>query len=122
MSPRIKQLQCDDGGATAVEFAIIAPVFLMIVFGILQLSMLGFTVASLNYAVEHGARCNAVRSDCPDIETYYHAFGEPEFDVTPTGEACGILVTAELTYTLSVVAFQKSVDLSSSACFPDLKL
>ena len=57
----------DERGATAIEFALIAPVFLALVLGIFHLSLLGFTVANLNYAVEKGARCDAIATDCPDV-------------------------------------------------------
>ena len=46
---------------------LIAPVFLAMVIGIFHLSLLGFTFANLNYAVEKRARCDAIASGCPDI-------------------------------------------------------
>ena len=58
-------MSSDERGATAIEFALIAPVFLAMVLGIFHLSLLGFTVANLNYAVEKGARCDAISASLP---------------------------------------------------------
>ncbi|MEQ1887754.1 MAG: TadE/TadG family type IV pilus assembly protein [Alphaproteobacteria bacterium] len=45
-----------DTGATAVEFAIIAPIFLSFLFGILELGRLILTQGMLTYAVQEGSR------------------------------------------------------------------
>ncbi|GEO16892.1 TadE/TadG family type IV pilus assembly protein [Microvirga aerophila] len=111
----------DEGGATAVEFAIVAPVFLAAIFGIIQLSLLAFTVASLNYAVEKGARCAAVRTGCPNPASHYYAPGPAPSFTTAENQACGLSLTASVTYNLNILAFQRSIVLSGSACFPDLK-
>jgi Flp pilus assembly protein TadG len=46
----------DDAGASAVEFAIIAPVMLMLVFGIFEFGRFFWTQNALQYAVEETAR------------------------------------------------------------------
>jgi Flp pilus assembly protein TadG len=111
-------LWSDKSGATAVEFAIIAPVFLAIIFGIIQLSFLALTVASLNYSVEKGARCAALSSEsnCP-ADSYYFAPGAlPAFTYGTT--ACGTSLTAQITYNLNVIIYRASIPLRASACFP----
>ncbi|MGO4571820.1 TadE/TadG family type IV pilus assembly protein [Microvirga sp. 2TAF3] len=113
-----KGLRADDSGATAIEFALIAPVFLALILGIFHLSMLGFTLANLNYAVEKGARCSAISTNCPDVETYYYAPNPaPVFTVDKTA-ACGTSVRATVTYQVNVLIYQASIPLSASACFP----
>ncbi len=52
---RIKILS-DERGAAAVEFVIAVPVVLMMIFGIMQISMVLFAQAGLREAVEAGAR------------------------------------------------------------------
>jgi hypothetical protein len=104
-----------------VEFAIVAPVFLAVVFGIIQLSVMAFTVASLNYAVEKGARCAAVQTGCPSPASHYYAPGPAPSFTTIESAACGLLLTASVTYNLNVLAFQRSIVLSGSACFPNLR-
>ncbi|MBF9234255.1 TadE/TadG family type IV pilus assembly protein [Microvirga alba] len=108
----------DERGATAIEFALVAPVFLALVFGIFHLSLLGFTVASLNYAVEKGARCNAIATDCPDAAAYYFAPEPAPVFTSDKAAACGTLVNATVTYQLNVLIYQASIPLTASACFP----
>lgn len=105
-------------GATAVEFAIIAPLFLAFILGIIHLSFLALTVGSLNYSVEKGARCAALTTvaNCP-ADSYYFAPGDtPVF--TYSGAACGTSLTGEVTYSLNVLVYQASIPLRASACFP----
>ncbi|ANY82580.1 hypothetical protein BB934_30360 (plasmid) [Microvirga ossetica] len=115
---RTRALSSDERGATAIEFALIAPVFLAMVLGIFHLSLLGFTVANLHYAVEKKARCDAISAVCPDASTYYYAPDpEPVFTINK-GTACGTSVNATVTYELNVLIYQKSIPLSAAACFP----
>ena len=52
----------DEKGTTAIEFAIVGPIFIFLVIGIAFLCM-GLAVAgSMHYAVEEGARCASVRA------------------------------------------------------------
>ena len=113
-----KGLRCDERGATAIEFAVIAPVFLALILGIFHLSLLGFTLANLNYAVEKGARCNAISPDCPDASTYYYAPNPAPVFTYDAKAVCGASVSATVTYELNVLIYQKSIPLSASACFP----
>src|ERR1700680_2170719 len=98
----------DGSGATAVEFALIAPAFVMIIFGVINLSVLMFTQASLHYSVEQGARCASVKTTiCKDASTtqayaqgqYYGASISPTF--TFATAACGNSVSASATYVLN---------------------
>lgn len=50
-------------GATAVEFAFVAPVFLLMVFGSLELARAMYIKASMQYAVEETARFVMVNQD-----------------------------------------------------------
>jgi Flp pilus assembly protein TadG len=113
-----RRLRGDERGATAIEFALIAPVFLALILGIFHLSLLGFTIANLNYAVEKGARCDAIATNCPNAATYYHAPDPaPVFTYNKAG-ACGTLVNGTVIYQLNVLIYQASIPLSASACFP----
>jgi Flp pilus assembly protein TadG len=59
--PRAAAISCDSG-ATAVEFALVLPPFLMLLFGIISASLVVYTAASLHYAVEGAARCYSVNT------------------------------------------------------------
>jgi hypothetical protein len=52
----------NEQGVTAVEFAFVAPAFLMLLFGIMQLSIWALSAVSVQHAAELAARCAAVRS------------------------------------------------------------
>lgn len=56
----------DDQGASAVEFAIIAPLFFLLVFGIINFGWLFAQQLQLNHAVREGARAAVVQSTGQD--------------------------------------------------------
>ena len=53
---RLRPLQRDTRGASAVEFAIVAPVLIAFLFGVAQLGILFFANAGLQNALAEGAR------------------------------------------------------------------
>ena len=115
----------DEHGTTAIEFAIIAPVFITLVIGILYMCMGLFMVGSLHYAVEEGARCRSVRTTvCSDKATteaytksrYFWPSSSPTF--TYAAAACGNSVSASVNYVMNLGLTQITVPLSATACFP----
>jgi len=58
----LQSLHRNQDGTTAVEFAIIAPVFIMLILGTIGFCFALFLVGSLHYAVEDGARCASVKT------------------------------------------------------------
>ena len=115
---RITTVREDQRGATAIEFALVAPVFLALLIGIFHVSLLGFTVATLNFAVEKSARCQAISTGCPDVSTYYYAPNPAPVFTSDTSAACGTRVYATVTYQFNVMIYKAAVPLSASACFP----
>lgn len=57
---RIPRLLRSENGAVAVEFALIAPVFLLLCFGIVDFSRAYYTLNAVSSAVREGARAAAV--------------------------------------------------------------
>ena len=55
------------GGAAAIEFAIIAPLLFMLIFGMLEYGVAFFQVQNLRAAVREGARVAAVRGTSSDV-------------------------------------------------------
>ncbi len=53
----------DNSGATAVEFAMTAPIFLTFLYGLLEVGRALITQGMLTYAVQQGARFAAVNFD-----------------------------------------------------------
>jgi Flp pilus assembly protein TadG len=116
----------DERGTTAVEFAIVAPVFIVLVIGTLYMCIALFTVGSLHYAVEEGARCASVKATvCTDASTtvaytknhYFGAGTSPTFTPNLTA-TCGSSMTGNLNYVMDLGLTQFTIPISATACFP----
>ena len=108
-------------GATAVEFALIAPALVTVVVGTFYLCMALYLVASMHFAVEDGARCASVNSttcgSASAIVTYTQAyFGPTHF--TYAAAACGNSVSASVTYVANLGVTSVSVPITAKACYP----
>jgi Flp pilus assembly protein TadG len=115
----------DESGTTAVEFAIVAPVFILLSIGLIYLCLGLYAVGSLQYAVEEAARCKSVKTTvCPDSSStvsyaksnYYGAGTAPSFSYAASG--CGNTVSAALSYVVDLGLTKVTVPLAASACFP----
>ena len=121
-------------GATALEFAILAPAFLAIVFGIINLGIGLFGIATMHAETEDAARCYAVKTTvCTSAATtasyasshYQGPIPNPTFTATTNG-AChstngtsdGYEVTATATYSMNMILTALSIPVSTAACFP----
>lgn len=113
-------------GATAVEFAVVFPAYVLVVIGGLYACFALFTATSLQYAVEQGSRCAAVNSsactDGPSTITYAqsHYLGlagsPPTF--TYTTPSCGHNLTASVNYGFDFGMTSVTVPITATACFP----
>lgn len=120
-----KSFHLDRQGTTAVEFAIIAPVFIALIIGTITLSIGLFLIGSLHYAVEDGARCASVKTTiCSDAATTV-AYTQSRYfgpNVSPTftyaAAACGNSVSASINYSMNVGFRTFLVPISATACFP----
>ncbi len=117
---RVQKFRRDQRGVAAIELAILGPVYLALLLGVIQSGLLIFTQANLHYAVQKGARCAALQESCPSPAGYYASPGAaPVF--TSAQQACGQVLTATVTYTLSVVLYKTDIPLSATSCFPNIK-
>jgi Flp pilus assembly protein TadG len=116
----------DDRGTSAIEFAIVGPIFILLLIGIFYLCMCLAVIGSLHYAVEEGARCASVRTTvCSDDTTtiaytqthYYGPSGLPTFTYDPAA-ACGHSVNASINYVVDLGLRQITVPITATACFP----
>jgi Flp pilus assembly protein TadG len=126
----LKSMRCDQQGTTAVEFAIIAPVFIALLVGVIALCICLFLIGSLHYAVEEGARCASVKTACADASgnpnaiatvayAQSHYFGpavSPAF--TYAAAPCGNSVSGSINYSMNVGFKTFVVPISATACFP----
>lgn len=122
-----RRIAADAQGATIVEFALVVPILLMILWGGINLSMLGFSAANLRYATEEAARCAAVKvTVCTDADTTqahasanFNAITSAEATfVAVMAEACGKRVDGSLEFEMQTGVGSITVPLSSTACFP----
>ena len=121
----IAALRTDRCGTAAVEFAFVAPVFILLAVGTFYLCLCLFLTGSLRYAVEQAARCASVKTTvCTDSSSivtyaqnsYFGPGGTPNF--TYAAAACGNSVSASMNYTLDIGLKTFTVPVSATACFP----
>jgi Flp pilus assembly protein TadG len=119
----------EDGraGSIAIEMAILLPLVLAVMLGLMEFGRAIWTQATLDYAVEAAARCGAINTvlcaSSSDTQSYAASravgltLNPAIFTVTPA--ACGMQVSATLPFALvapSLLPF--SITLTSSACYP----
>jgi Flp pilus assembly protein TadG len=117
----------DRAGSSAVEFALLSPVFFAIAFGIVDAGRLVWTQMSIEHAVESAARCASIQStNCttaPDVQTYA-ATQAPGLGLSPSAfsystPSCGSLVSATYRYYYLSAAFPGSYStLTAQSCVP----
>lgn len=120
-------LHRDESGAAAVEFSLTAPLFVLLLFGLMQVAFWIWAATALQHGADAAARCASVnRTICPSqaaIEAYAarHALGLPvsASAFTATQAACGNQVSA----TFSYLAFTTrlglpSLAITARACHP----
>ncbi len=115
----------DKAGTTLIEFAIVGPVFLMLIIGLFYTCLMLFEEGSMQYAVQQAARCASVQTTvCTDSSStvttaqnaYYGPSNTPSFAYSTA--SCGHKVTAAASFSYDFVVTTMNVPLSASSCFP----
>ena len=124
----LRSIYRNQEGTTAVEFAIIAPMFILLVLGTIGVCFALFLVGSLHFAVEDGARCASVKTsicqDTPTTIAYTQTrYLGPNVSPTFTPAACGFAntghsVTGTVNYTMDIGFRTFVIPISATACFP----
>jgi Flp pilus assembly protein TadG len=114
-------------GTAAVDFALVLPVFILAVVGVMEAGRILWAQNLLQRAVEAAARCasiNATICGSSSAVASYAATQAPGLSV-PTGtftlsvQACGNRVAASYSYPfLTTVLPLPSLTLTAQACFP----
>ena len=123
----LRRLRTDVQGATAVEFALTAPIFFAILLMVCEFGLLAWTQLGLQHGAEMAARCATFNtgtcSSASAIQNYalQNAFGlnVPASTFTVTAPACGNQVSA--TYTFQFIMGYvglSAVTLNAQSCFP----
>ena len=122
---RTLRLSREEGGASAVEFAMILPALAMMVLGIIEFGRTLWMENALHYSVEQAARCASVdKNNCgtaSQITTYAAALsgapvGSTVFSATVA--SCGNQVSASLPVKLNIPFINYSLTLSAQSCYP----
>ena len=114
-----------NSGTTAVEFALVAPILILLIVGIFYLCAGLFVAGSMQYAVEEGARCASVKTlICPNAsatiaytQSRYFALGAPPAFTFATA-TCGNAVSASINYVMDLGLTSVIVPISATACYP----
>lgn len=118
----------DHNGASAVEFALIAPLFFLFIFGIIAAGLLFWTQIGMQHGAEMAARCASINttlcpSNNPTAITNYamqQALGLslPANTFTYSAPACGNQVSASYTFQFPDILNLSPLTLTAQACFP----
>ena len=122
----LRSVFLDNRGAAAVEAGLVLPVFLMMLYGILQLGLMLWTQASLYHGAQMAARCAALEQPaCASAELTQQYAAAQSYGLRPAAsiftvstETCGRQVVARLDYQ-PFAAFTETlrVPLEARACF-----
>jgi Flp pilus assembly protein TadG len=121
-----RRLLPDIRGATALEFALCAPAFFMLVMGMVDLGLLVWMQVALQQGVEAAARCASINhttcGNAGQIQSYAstQTFGlaPPASTFTVTTPACGNQVAASYTPSYLPTFPIPTRTLTAQACFP----
>ncbi|MDR2857784.1 MAG: pilus assembly protein [Novosphingobium sp.] len=116
----------DTRGATAAEFALVLPLFLITVFTTINMGLAMSAIVRLHFVTEKAARCLSVdmTGTCTpaNLNTYarglYQIGSVSNLTFTPAVLACGNQVTATGKYNVMFGAGTIPIKISASACYP----
>jgi Flp pilus assembly protein TadG len=124
-----------DGVMELVEFALVLPMLVALIFGIYEFGLAVWTQGMLDYAVEQASRCASIAStttcnSASAIKTYAAQqtapLNLPTTVFSATTPTCGNLVSASYVFsfvgTMPIIQgtalFPTSITLTSSSCYP----
>jgi len=117
----------DERGTSAVEFALTAPLFFMILVALIEGGLLLWTQVGLQHGAEMAARCTTVDPGICGSTTQTQSYAAqqsyglnpPASTFTVTSTSCGNQVTASYPFPLLSTYFgMTSLQISAQSCFP----
>jgi Flp pilus assembly protein TadG len=123
---RLRFLKAEDG-TSAIEFAIVGPVFIMLLVGMTEGGVLLWTQLGLQHGAEMAARCSSVnKTICGTPSAVQEYAAQRSLGVNPPAStfsvdspACGIQVTANYNYQFVSMNFgTASLVLTAQSCVP----
>ncbi|SDK51474.1 TadE-like protein [Arthrobacter sp. ov407] len=103
--------KASERGAVAVEFAIVAPVLVMLLLGIMEFGRAYNTQVTLSSAAREGVRVMAIGNNAPAARTAVKnavtglqpALADGNITITPSSCTAGVQTTVKITYTLTTM-------------------
>lgn len=128
--PIWRRFASDTCGASAVEFALVAPVVILMLFGAIGGGVLAYATVSLQRATEVAARCMSMdRSDLctsANIATFgTGSYSGPHLNgltFVSNKVACGYKITGTGTFNTVPGLDFLSVNLTANACYPGVRI
>jgi Flp pilus assembly protein TadG len=120
----IARLGAHRGGSPAVEFALLAPVLLLLILGGMEFGRLMWTQSALHLSVEQAARCGSVGLCTTASAPTFAAAVSPQLgftssNFTATNAACGFKVSASYSFAfIATNLFKLSPTLAAVSCVP----
>jgi Flp pilus assembly protein TadG len=117
----LKRFTAATGGASALEFALVAPVFFAMLFGTIQVGLGYYYAGSVQFALERTARITMVDQDMSEGEvqaafaTELAAFTDQDVDVTYTVDSSGDVPIGQFAATYAhevIIPFVPSFDIT----------
>ncbi|WP_239805393.1 TadE/TadG family type IV pilus assembly protein [Croceicoccus hydrothermalis] len=135
---KIRALLVDEAGAAVIEFALLAPIMIMMIFGVIETGRLFWTQHTIDEVAYSTARCISVSLTCEDIETrgtyakeraaaYGIAVPADRIVASDTGtckgfaESHSVRIEVPFRSVLSELAPGFPQTLTARACFPKLR-
>jgi Flp pilus assembly protein TadG len=126
---RIIRAWIDKRGTSTIEFAMTAPIFFMMVFGVFEGALMLWTQVGLQHGVQLAARCASVNTTmCGNVTAIQSYAAQNSFGLNPSPSvftvstpACGKQVNASFTYSFLTGYFAgPTLTLTAESCFPAL--
>jgi Flp pilus assembly protein TadG len=107
----VSRITADERGAAAVEFALILPILILLLMGLVEFSLIFNTQISLTNAAREGARTMAIHNDPALARTATIAaapsvnpgIAAGDIAITPTHCTVGATVTVTISYTADLL-------------------
>lgn len=113
-----------EGGASVAEFAVILPVFVAFIFGMINGGLMLWTQLGMEHGAVAAARCATINPvACPDVPAYAaneaYDLNLPKSTFTLTTPACGNQVSASYPFRFTTLIFPAlNVTLTAQSCYP----
>jgi Flp pilus assembly protein TadG len=122
----LRSLLIDATGSALIQFALILPPFLMMMFGVAEVGRVLWLQNAMHYAVQQAARCAAINTTtCSAANVGSYAAGASganvpaaAFTLTSPDPSCGRQVKGQYAVRLNIPYYKATWTLNAQACFP----